>query len=105
TTGSRRRLRARHLTVTAPVAALDLRLRQPSPGLLALPWLDPLAEWDATEAPLRDIPVGPSPHLVRFVETDGQLWALKQMPRRIAAKEYEVLRDLESMSLPAVRPA
>jgi hypothetical protein len=87
------------------VRPLDLRLRFASPGLLALPWLEPLAEWDATEAPLRDIPVGPSRHLVRFVETDDRLWALKELPERIAAKEYAVLRGLESRSLPAVRPA
>jgi hypothetical protein len=83
----------------------DLRLRVPSPGLLALPWLEPLADWDATEVPLRDLPVGPSRHLVRFVETDGRLWALKELPRRIAAKEYAVLRELETRALPAVRPA
>jgi hypothetical protein len=83
----------------------DLRLRVPSPGLLALPWTDPLGAWDATEVPLRDLPVGPSRHLVRFVETDGALWALKELPQRIAAKEYAVLRDLETRSLPAVRPA
>lgn len=87
------------------MAPLDLRLRGSSPGLLALPWLEPLGEWQATEVPLRDIPVGPSRHLVRFVETDGQLWALKELPRRIAAKEYSVLRDLERRDLPAVRPA
>ncbi len=83
----------------------DLRLRVASPGLLALPWTDPLEAWDATEVPLRDLPVGPSRHLVRFVETDGALWALKELPQRIAAKEYAVLRDLETRSLPAVRPA
>jgi hypothetical protein len=82
-----------------------MRLRSPSPGLLALPWFEPLADWDATEVPLRDIPVGPSRHLVRFVETDGALWALKELPQRIAEREYAVLRDLESRSLPAVRPA
>jgi hypothetical protein len=87
------------------VRSLDLRLRVASPGLLALPWLEPLAEWDATEAPFRDIPVGPSRHLVRFVETDGGLWALKELPEHIAAKEYAVLRGLETRSLPAVRPA
>ena len=87
------------------MAPLDIRLRVATPGLLALPWLEPLAEWDATEVPLRDIPVGPSRHLVRFVETDGHLWALKELPRRIAAKEYAVLRGLEARSLPAVRPA
>lgn len=84
---------------------LDIRLRVASPGLLALPWLEPLADWSATEVPLRDIPVGPSRHLVRFVETDAQLWALKQLPRRLAAKEYEVLRAVEAKSLAAVRPA
>ncbi|HEX3540034.1 MAG TPA: DUF4032 domain-containing protein [Acidimicrobiales bacterium] len=84
---------------------LDIRLRVPTPGLLALPWLEPLADWTATEVPLRDIPVGPSRHQVRFVETDGRLWALKELPRRLAAKEYGVLRALETRSLPAVRPA
>ncbi len=84
---------------------LDLRLRRPTPGLLALPWSTPLAEWDATAVPLRDLPVGPSRHLVRFVETDGRLWALKELPRRIAGKEYAVLRELERRALPAVRPA
>ena len=83
----------------------DLRLRVHSPGLLAPPWDQPLGEWDATEVPLRDVPVGPSRHLVRFVETDGRRWALKELPARIAAREYAVLRDLESMGLPAVRAA
>src|SRR4051795_9855048 len=87
------------------MAPPDLRLRVTSPGLLALPWDVPLGEWDATEVPLRDIPVGPSRHLVRFVETDGRLWALKELPHRVAAREYAVLRDLESMGLPAVRAA
>jgi hypothetical protein len=84
---------------------LDLRLRDPPPGLLALPWLQPLADWDATQAPLRDLPVGASRHLVRFVQTDDRLWALKEMPRRVADREYAVLRGLEARSLPAVRPA
>ncbi|HEX4249593.1 MAG TPA: DUF4032 domain-containing protein, partial [Pseudonocardia sp.] len=83
----------------------ELRLRVTSPGLLALPWERPLREWDATEVPMRDIPVGPSRHLVRFVETDDELWALKQLPERTAAKEYAVLRELETMGLPAVRAA
>jgi hypothetical protein len=87
------------------VQPLELRLRVATPGLIALPWLEPLEEWDATEVPFRDFPVGPSRHLVRFVETDGAIWALKELPQRIAAKEYAVLRDLEHRSLPAVRPA
>jgi hypothetical protein len=83
----------------------DLRLRVTSPGLLALPWRQRLGDWDCTEVPLRDIPVGPSRHLVRFVDADGALWALKELPERIAVKEYTVLRDLEARSLPSVRAA
>jgi hypothetical protein len=83
----------------------ELRLRAPTPGLLALPWDLPLAEWTVPEVPLRDIAVGPSRHLVKFVDCDGALWALKDMPPRIAAKEYAVLRKLEELGLPAVRGA
>ncbi|GAA4937497.1 lipopolysaccharide kinase (Kdo/WaaP) family protein [Actinomycetospora succinea] len=87
--------------MTAP----DLRLRVPSPGLIALPWDRPLASWDPADVPLRELPVGPSRHLVRFVEVDGTLWALKELPPRIAGKEFDNLRHLESAGLPAVRPA
>ena len=64
-----------------------------------------MSQWNPPDVPLRDIAVGPSRHLVKFVEADGALWAVKDMPPRIAAKEYDVLRKLEDMSLPAVRPA
>ena len=84
---------------------LDLRFRVPSTDLLLLPWLEPLEQWDATVVPIRDVPVGPSRHLVRFVEADRALWALKVLPLSVATREYDVLRDLEERSLPAVRPA
>lgn len=85
--------------------APEIRLRAPTPGLLALPWDLPLRQWNVPDVPLRDIAVGPSRHLVKFVDADGALWAVKDMPPRVAAKEYEVLRRLEEMGLPAVRPA
>jgi tRNA A-37 threonylcarbamoyl transferase component Bud32 len=86
-------------------AGLDLRLRVASAELLGLPWLEPLGEWDATEVAIRDIPVGQSRHLVRFVEADGRLWALKELPVAIARREYRVLRELEDLALSAVRTA
>jgi Domain of unknown function (DUF4032)/Lipopolysaccharide kinase (Kdo/WaaP) family len=89
----------------APVRAPEFRLRTPTAGLLALPWDRPLSQWNVPDVPLRDIAVGPSRHLVKFVEADGALWAVKDMPPRIAAKEYDVLRSLEEMGLPAVRAA
>ena len=86
-------------------ATTDLRLRVPSPGLLTLPWDRPLDQWDADSADLRELPVGPSRHLVRFVHADDQLWAIKELPERVAAREYAVLRELEARGLPAVKAA
>jgi tRNA A-37 threonylcarbamoyl transferase component Bud32 len=83
---------------------ISIRLRAASPGLLALPWLDPLETWPEDAADFRDLNVGPSRHLVRFVEADYVLYALKELPSRIAEKEYAVLRDLQVRELPAVQP-
>ncbi len=95
----------RPANASTTVRAPEFRLRTPTPGLLGLPWDRPLSEWNVPDVPLRDIAVGPSRHLVKFVEADDLLWAVKDMPARIAAKEYDVLRRLEEMGLPAVRPA
>jgi hypothetical protein len=72
---------------------------------LSLPWDKPLSDWMMPEVALRDIAVGPSRHLVKFVDADDRLWALKDLPPRIAVREYEVLRRMEELGLPAVRPA
>ena len=82
---------------------VDLRLRVPSPGLLRLPWDKPVGQWQPDEADLRALPVGPSRHVVRFVHADDQLWAVKELPERVAAQEYAVLRELEVRGLPAVK--
>jgi hypothetical protein len=92
------------LVTMAGMTSISIRLRAASPGLLALPWLEPLGTWSPEAAALRDLNVGPSRHLVRFVEADHVLYALKELPIRIAEKEYRVLRDLEVRELPAVRP-
>ena len=55
--------------------APELRLRAPTPGLLTLPWDLPLSSWMVPDVALRDIAVGPSRHLVKFVECDEALWA------------------------------
>ena len=64
----------------------------------------PLADWPEGGFRFRHLPVGPSRHLVRFLDVDGTIHALKEMPLRIADREYEVLRHLEALQLPAVSP-
>jgi hypothetical protein len=79
-----------------------LRLRRPTEDLLALPWDAPLGAWTLEKAVFRDLPVGPSRHLVRFVVAGHDLIALKEEPIDVAAREYDVLRVMEELGLPAV---
>jgi hypothetical protein len=92
------------MVTMAWMADISIRLRAASPGLIALPWLEPLGQWRPEAADFRELDVGPSRHLVRFVQADGVSYALKELPARVADKEYRVLRDLELRELPAVSP-
>ena len=70
-------------------------------GLLGMPWDEPLEEWPddlLTEIPQRGI----SRHVVRFVTADGEVFALKEIPERLARREYTVLRRLKHLGTPAV---
>jgi hypothetical protein len=70
-------------------------------GLLTLPWQQPLEEWSderMLEMPHRGI----SRHVVRFVEADGHIYALKEINERLARREYQLLGQLQTMGMPAV---
>lgn len=70
-------------------------------GLLTLPWAEPLMDW--TDDRLLEMPHrGISRHVVRFVETDGHIYALKEIHERLARREYRLLGQLQSMGMPAV---
>ncbi|MHB8458668.1 MAG: DUF4032 domain-containing protein [Candidatus Limnocylindrales bacterium] len=79
-----------------------LRLRTRAAELFDLPWDRPLETWRTDEGRFRELRVGPSRHLVRFVEADDRIFALKEEPLEIARREFEVLRHLEEAGLPAV---
>jgi hypothetical protein len=81
-----------------------LILREAGADLLDLPWELPLAEWSPDRVHFRDVPTGPSRHLVRFVGEDPSTHALKELPLHVARIEYDVLRHLEQRALPGVRP-
>jgi hypothetical protein len=70
------------------------------PDFLDLPWDEPLEDW-RSERLVRLIR-GISRHVVRFVEYDGVLYALKELPERPARREWTLLRRLESQGLPVV---
>ena len=69
-------------------------------ALLDLPWEQPLAEWE--DERLVQVLRGISRHVVRFVDLDGDLYALKELPRRYAEREFRMLRALAAESMPVV---
>lgn len=69
-------------------------------AFLELPWQLPLEEWPAEL--LVDVKRGIGRHVVRFVDLDGSFYALKELPPRIAAREYGLLGDLAHIGVPAV---
>ena len=75
--------------------------RTGNPDFLDLPWELPLAKWRSPR--LVEVAHGISRHVVRFVDYDGVLYALKELPRRPAEREYRLLRDLGRDSLPVVK--
>ncbi len=80
-------------------------MREGAADLLDLPWERPFATWtesDLSRFRIRELPVGPSRHLVRFLATDQRTYALKEEPVEVAAAEFAVLRHLERLGLPAV---
>jgi Domain of unknown function (DUF4032) len=70
------------------------------PDFLDLPWHLPLSEWKSER--LVEIPRGIARHVVRFVDYEGSLFAVKEMPDRPAVREYRMLRHLGQMALPVV---
>ena len=83
-------------------APRDLRLvtRPGHPDFLDLPWSQPLADW--TDDRIVEIATGIHRHVVRFVNIGGVLYALKELPPRLADREYRVLRQMATDGLPVV---
>lgn len=72
-------------------------------GLLGrLPWGKPLAEWDASNAPLEDVPCGLSRNPVVVVNLETRLYAIKEMAAGKAQKEFQLLRQMDEAHLHAV---
>jgi hypothetical protein len=87
--------------MSAHPARFQLVARPGHPTFLDLPWEQPLEEWDHER--LVEVTRGIGRHVVRFVNYDGALYALKELPRRYAEREYRLLRRMEEESMPVVQ--
>lgn len=79
------------LTITA--SAVD-------PGLLSLPWSQPLSKWPSDV--IVSLPKGLSRHLVRFADLSGSVVAVKETTAQMATREYEMLGSLARLDVPCV---
>ncbi|CQR65951.1 DUF4032 domain-containing protein [Streptomyces leeuwenhoekii] len=70
--------------------------------LLELPWQLPLEEWP--EKYLVPLPRGISRHVVRYARAGTEVIAVKELAERPALREYELLRALDRLGIPAVDP-
>jgi hypothetical protein len=77
-----------------------LLARAEQTALLDLPWTLSLEEWP--EEDVVEVERGIGRHVVRFVERCGAYFALKELPPRLAAREYRLLGELEREGVPAV---
>ena len=82
--------------------ALQMRGAPSHPELLDLPWDVPLEQWPVDR--LVGLPRGISRHVVRFVRVDRSVFAVKEIGRWSAEREYAVLRALGRSRVPAVLP-
>jgi hypothetical protein len=74
------------------------------PDFRDLPWERPLEAWGEACSRLEEVPRGLGRHSVVFVNYDGDLFALKEMPQGAAEIEYRQLTQIEERRLPAVTP-
>jgi len=82
--------------------SLNITAATVDPALLDLPWSLPLEMWpDDTIAAL---PKGLSRHVVRFVNLNGYVVAIKETSAELAQREYDMLRTLQRLDIPCVDP-
>ena len=81
-------------------APVQLLARTGNPDFLDLPWDEPLAEWESER--LVEVMRGIHRHVVRFVNYEGRIYALKELPERLARREYSLLRALAEREMPVV---
>lgn len=86
--------------MVARTTGLRIVARPGHPDFLDLPWDLPLVRWRVDR--VVEVTRGVSRHVVRFVDYDGALYAVKELPARVANREYRMLRRLDAEALPVV---
>jgi len=83
---------------------IQFSLRAGHPEFRDLPWNLPLTHWAGVSPRLEEAPRGVTRHVIVFINYDGTLYTLKEMPAGLAEKEYDLLTQVEAIRIPAVTP-
>jgi len=81
---------------------LTILTGQDDPDFLDLPWNVALEHWRSPR--LRELVKGTSRHVVRMVDYDDRVYAIKETTEDLARREYQTLRELRDLHLPTVVP-
>lgn len=81
----------------------QLKIRSGHPDFLDLPWGTPVDNWDSQR--LVEMPAGIHRHPVVFVAYEQEVYAIKELPRRLANNEFDVLVRLEDRTHVTAEPA
>jgi hypothetical protein len=81
----------------------QIHIRPGHPDFLDLPWDRPISEW--TDPHLVEMPTGIHRHPVVFVAYEEGVYAIKELPVRLATHEFETLRSLSERTNRSARPA
>ena len=82
----------------------NFTIRDRFPNFQDLPWDESLVYWSLICDRLEDVQRGLSRHPVVFVNYDGDLYAIKELPAGIAENEYRLLSLMHEKRLPCVTP-
>ena len=83
-------------------SSLDITAATVEPALLDLPWHLPLEDWPAET--IAALPKGLSRHIVRFAHLNNYVIAIKETLTELARREYDMLKNLNKLSVPSVEP-
>jgi DNA-binding transcriptional MerR regulator len=82
----------------------NFTIRDGFPRFQDLPWEESLVKWPLLCTRLEDVQRGISRHPVVFVNYEGDLYAIKELPPDIAENEYRLLLIMQDQRLPSVIP-
>lgn len=83
-------------------SVLKITAASSNPQMFTLPWEQPLSTWP--NELFVNLPRGISRHIVRFVHVGSEVYAMKEITKQVAEREYELLRQLRKLDLPTVTP-